>query len=131
MATADDTLFASAASIARAIREREVAAVEVVQAHLDRIEAVNPALNAVVALCAERALDEARDADAALARGDALGPLHGVPMTVKDSHDTKGVVSIGGTLGRRDFVPDADATAVARMRAGGRYHPQARPTRRS
>ena len=119
MATADDTLFASAASIARAIREREVAAVEVVQAHLDRIDAVNPALNAVVALCAERALDEARDADAAIARGDALGPLHGVPMTVKDSHDAEGVVSTGGTLGRRDFTPDADATAVARMRAAG------------
>jgi len=119
MAAADDILFTSATSIARAIREREVSAVEVVQAHLDRIDAVNPALNAVVMLCAERALDEARDADAALARGDALGPLHGVPMTVKDSHDTEGVVSTGGTLGRRDFVPDADATAVARMRAAG------------
>lgn len=119
MATADDTLFASAATIARAIREREVSAVEVAQAHLDRIDAVNPALNAVVALCAERALDEARDADAAIARGDALGPLHGVPMTVKDSHDAEGVISTGGTLGRRDFTPDADATAVARMRAAG------------
>ena len=109
----------SAAALARAIREREVSSVEVVQAHLDRIEAVNPALNAVVALCAERALSEARDADDAIARGDALGPLHGVPMTVKDSHDTEGVVSTGGTLGRRGFVPDADAAAVARMRAAG------------
>ena len=115
----DDTLFTSATNIARAIREREVSAVEVVQAHLDRIDAVNPALNAVVALCAARALDEARAADAAIARGDALGPLHGVPMTIKDSHDAEGVVSTGGTLGRRDFVPDADATAVARMRAAG------------
>ena len=114
-----DLLYQSATAIARAVREREVSAVEVVQAHLDRIEAVNPALNAVVALCAERAMDEARDADAAIARGDDGGPLRGVPMTVKDSHDTEGVVSTGGTLGRQDFIPDADAVAVARMRAAG------------
>ena len=67
-----DLRYQSATNIARAIRERDVSAVEVVQAHLDRIDAVNPALNAVVALCAERALSEARDADAAIARGDAL-----------------------------------------------------------
>ena len=90
-----------------------------VQAHLDRIAEVNPNLNAVVALCAERALDEAVKADAALSRGDCVGPLHGVPMTLKDSLDTEGVVSAGGTMGRRDFVPDRDATLVARLRAAG------------
>ena len=114
-----DLTHQSATTLARAIREREVSSVEVVQAHLDRIDAVNPALNAVVALCADRALSEARDADGAIARGDAVGPLHGVPMTVKDSHDAEGVVSTGGTLGRRGFVPNADAAAVARMRAAG------------
>ena len=62
---------------------------------------------------------EAREADVALARGESLGAFHGVPITIKDSHDTEGIVSTGGTLGRKDFVPDADATAVARMRAAG------------
>ena len=115
----DDLLFSSATSIARAIREKEVSAVEIVEAHLRRIDEVNPKLNAVVRLASERAMDEARDADAALARGDSLGAFHGVPITIKDSHDTEGIVSTGGTLGRKDFVPNADATAVARMRAAG------------
>ena len=114
-----DIIYSSARSIAQAIRDKEVSAVEVVQAHLDRIAEVNPSLNAVVRLCAERALDEAREADAALARGDATGPLHGVPMTLKDSLDTEGVVTTGGTTGRRDFVPERDATVTARLRAAG------------
>ena len=96
-----------------------MSAVEIAEAHLRRIDEVNPKLNAVVQLAAERAMDEARAADAALARGESLGPLHGVPITIKDSHDTKGIVSTGGTMGRKDFVPEADATAVARMRAAG------------
>ena len=114
-----DLIYSSATSIAQSIRDKEISAVEVVQAHLDRIAEVNPSLNAVVHLCADRALDEAAQADAALARGDAAGPLHGVPMTLKDSLDTEGVVTTGGTTGRRDFIPDADATLVARLRAAG------------
>ena len=96
-----------------------MSAVEIAEAHLRRIDEVNPKLNAVVQLASERAMDEARAADAALARGESLGSLHGVPITIKDSHDTEGIVSTGGTLGRKDFVPEADATAVARMRAAG------------
>ncbi len=114
-----DITSSSAKSIARAIRDREVSAVEVAQAHLDRIEEVNPSLNAVVCLCADRALDEARKADDALSRGDKIGPLHGVPMTLKDSLDTEGVVTTAGTLGRREFVPERDATLVARLRRAG------------
>ena len=110
---------ASAKAIAGAIRDREMSAVEVVQAHLDRIAEVNDKLNAVVCLCADRALEEAGKADDALSRGDATGPLHGVPMTIKDSLDTEGVVTTGGTTGRRDFVPKRDATLVARLRAAG------------
>lgn len=117
--TSDDLLFSSATSIARSIQAKEVSDVEVVEAHLRRIDEVNPKLNAVVQLAAERAISEARNADEALARGESLGPLHGVPITIKDSHDTEGIVSTGGTLGRKDFVPDADATAVSRMRAAG------------
>src|SRR5579871_4944462 len=77
--------FAPATELARAIREREVSATEVVEAHLARIAAVNPRINAVVQLPAERARAEARTADAALARGESAGPLHGVPFSVKDT----------------------------------------------
>lgn len=113
-----DLIFSSATEIARRIREREVSSAEVVEAHLRRIAGVNSALNAVVAL-AEDAHEQARKADAALHAGELWGPLHGVPMTLKDSFDTAGVVSTWGTMGRREFVPDADATAVARMKAAG------------
>ena len=112
-------IYASAKSIAAAIQEKRVSAVEVVEAHLARIDEVNGALNAVVTLCAERALDEARAADAAAARGESLGALHGVPITLKDSLDTEGVVTTGGTSGRAGFVPDADATVTARLRGAG------------
>jgi amidase len=115
----DALLYASAATLARAIRDKQVSAREVVEAHLYRIEAVNPTLHAVVQLAAERALDEARAADRALAQGDPIGPLHGVPMTIKDSLDTVGVITTGGTKGRASYVPQEDATVVARLRAAG------------
>ena len=114
-----DLFYSSAKSIGRMVRDRDVSAVEVVRAHLDRIDAVNGELNAVVKLCADRALQEAAEADSALARGNSLGPLHGVPFTLKDSLDTEGVVTTGGTTGRRDFVPDRDSTVAARLRAAG------------
>ena len=109
--------------MARAVREREVSARELVDAHLERIAALNPSLNAVVELCAERARSEADVADRAVAQAgsssETLGPLHGVPFTLKDSHDTAGVVSTGGTLGRKGYVPAADSTVAARLRAAG------------
>ena len=112
-------IYASAKSMAQAVRDKEVSAVELVEAHLGRIEEVNTALNAVVQLAAERARAEAVEADAALARGESKGALHGVPFTLKDSIDTEGIITTGGTLGRKDFVPDADATVTARLRAAG------------
>jgi amidase len=115
----EEIIFASAKSMARAIRDKEASSVEVVEAHLRRIDEVNPKLNAVVQLAGDRALAEARAADDSLSRGESKGPLHGVPMTVKDSHDTEGIVSTAGTTGRASFVPDRDATTVARMRAAG------------
>ena len=115
----DDLIFASATSIASAIRDKKVSALEVVESHLRRIEEVNPKLRAVVQLVDERALAEAREADEALARGESKGPLHGLPMTIKDSLDTAGVISAGGTKGRASFVPDRDAVVVSRMRAAG------------
>lgn len=114
-----DLTTLSASAIARAIQRGEMSSLEVVDAHLARIEAVNPAINAVVQLRAEAARGDARAADAQLARGERRGPLHGVPVTVKDCYDTAGIVTTGGTLGRAEFVPDTDAPAVARLKAAG------------
>ncbi|WP_020650767.1 amidase [Solimonas variicoloris] len=117
--SSDDPLFMSATKLAGLIRAGQLSASEAVRLHIARIEALHPRLNAVVARCFERALYEAREADAAQARGKPLGPLHGVPMTIKDSFDTEGLVSTGGTLGRAHFIPGQDATVVARVRAAG------------
>jgi amidase len=90
-----------------------------VEAHLHCIEEVNPKLNAVVQLTAETARTQARQADDALARGEIKGSLHGVPITIKDSLITAGVITTAGTPGLARFVPTQDATAVARLRAAG------------
>ena len=113
----DELIYSSAKSIAQAIRDKKVSASEALEAHLKRIAEVNPALNAVVQLAADRARAEAKQADDALARGDDLGALHGVPFTLKDSIDTEGIITTGGTMGRKNFVPDEDATVAARLRA--------------
>jgi amidase len=115
----DELIYASATALAKAIREKKVSAEEVVTAYLQRIEAINPTLNAVVQLTADTARAQAREADAALARGEAKGPLHGVPFTVKDNIETAGVICAVGTKGRAAFAPAQDATIVARLRAAG------------
>jgi amidase len=115
----NELLRLSARGMARAIRERKISSFELVQAHIERIEAVNPKLNAVVQLSAEHALAEARAADAQLARGEIKGLLHGVPVTFKDAIETEGIISTGGTLGRRRFVPREDAVVVRRLRTAG------------
>src|SRR6266550_46445 len=118
-ATSDDITSASAGELADAIRSKKLSSRMIVEAHLERIAKVNPKLNAVVQLTAEAAQKEADEADAALARGEIKGPLHGVPITIKDTLETTGVICTGGTKGRANFVPKADATAVARLRAAG------------
>jgi amidase len=115
----DDILCNSATTLAHAIRSKKVSSREMVEAHLGRIEEVNPKLNAVVQLAAARALSEAERADSALARGEILGVLHGVPITLKDSIDTEGIVTTGGTEGRSGYIPATDATVAARLRAQG------------
>ena len=115
----DELFYASATTLARHIRDRELSSEEVVQAYLRRIEAVNPRLNAVVQLAEEQALHAARAADAALAHGQPIGTLHGVPFTVKDWIDTAGLPCTGGDLAFRTRVPAEDATVVARMRQAG------------
>ncbi len=118
-AASEDIIFKSASEVAAMIRNKQVTSVELVKACYARIDAVNPKINAVVMQCRERALAEAAEADAMLTAGKSKGPLHGVPFTVKDSFDTAGVVSTGGTLGRKDYIPGKDATVVARARAAG------------
>jgi len=115
----DALLLKSATSLARAIREKWISSEELIKACIGRIEEVNPRLNAVVQLPAEQALAAARATDQALARGEAHGPLAGVPFTLKDAIETQGVISTGGTAGRSSYVPGEDATVVKRLRGAG------------
>ncbi|MET4423801.1 amidase [Bradyrhizobium sp. 956_D2_N1_5] len=114
----DNIVRMDATRIAQLIAQRELSPVEVMQAHLDRIAAVNPKLNAIVTL-ADGAIEGARTAEAAVISGAQLGPLHGVPFTVKDGIDTAGVLTQRGSPIFRGRVPDADATVVARLKAAG------------
>jgi amidase len=110
---------ATARGVARLIAGREVSVREVVDAQLRRIEDVNGAVNAVVQVDAERALVRAREADAALARGERWGSLHGVPFTVKDNISAAGIPMAIGVRERAGIVAAADATAVGRLKAAG------------
>ncbi|MCI0818515.1 MAG: amidase [Chloroflexi bacterium] len=111
--------YFSATALANGIRKHQFSSREVVEAHLARIETINPKLNAVAQLVADTAVQSAAEADAALDLGEALGPLHGVPFTVKDWIETAGVICAAGSTERKDFIPRRDATVVARMRAAG------------
>ena len=115
----DDLIYASASKLAEYIRSKKTSSVEVVDAHLQRIAAVNPQLNAMVQLVADSARTQAREADAALAQGKINGKLHGVPFTVKDVFDTAGIVSAVGLKERTSFIPKQDAIVVTRMREAG------------
>lgn len=108
----------SATELAELIRSRAVSSVEVVEAHLKRIELLDPALNAIVTLAPE-SLDQARAAETDLMSGKQVGPLHGVPLTIKDTIDTKDLRTTSGTRLRASHVPERDATAVARLKAAG------------
>jgi aspartyl-tRNA(Asn)/glutamyl-tRNA(Gln) amidotransferase subunit A len=113
-----DIIYSDATRLAELIRTKQVSPVEIVQAHLDRIAAVDPKINAIVTL-ADGALEAAKAAEQAVIAGDELGPLHGVPFTVKDSIDTAGVATQRGSPIFRGRVPDVDATSVARMKQAG------------
>jgi amidase len=105
--------------MAAMLRDRVLSPVELVEAHLRQIEKLNPKLNAFVVVTADRARDEARQAEAAIVRGERLGLLHGIPVTVKDSFDLAGYPTLCGSKFRIGHRADRDATAVARMRAAG------------
>jgi amidase len=107
----------SATELAALIRSRAVSPVEVVEAHLNRIERINPSLNAIVTVAAD-ALEQARAAEAALMSGE-IGPLLGLPLTVKDTIDTRDLQTTSGSRLRANHVPERDATVVARLKSAG------------
>ena len=114
----EDIYFADATELAERIRSKALSPVEVITAFLERIEAINPKLNAVVTL-ANDAIERAREAEAAVARGDVLGAMHGVPFTIKDCIDTKGVRTTRGSKLFEERVPDVDAPVVRRLKDAG------------
>ncbi len=113
-----ELVYSDATKLAELIRTRAASPVEVLKAHLDRIEAVNPKVNAIVTL-ADGALADAKAAEAAVLNGETLGPLHGVPFTVKDSIDTADVLTQRGSPIFKGRLPGTDATSVARLKKAG------------
>lgn len=113
-----DLVQLSATELVALIRSREVSPVEVVEAFLRRVEEINPSLNAIVTI-ADDAIDRAREAESASNSGEALGPLHGLPVTIKDTINTMGLRTTYGSRLRAEHVPDRDATVVARLKAAG------------
>ena len=111
--------FLSATELADLLRAGEVSPVEATEAYLARIEQVDPALNSYITVTAEQALAEARQAESEIAAGKYRGPLHGVPVAVKDQFCTHGVQTTGGSEILRDYVPDYDATVMAKLKEAG------------
>jgi Asp-tRNA(Asn)/Glu-tRNA(Gln) amidotransferase A subunit family amidase len=109
----------SAVELRRLIGAREISPVELLEACIERIERLNPLVNAVTATCFERAREEAREAERAVMRGEPLGLLHGLPLGVKDLEPTQGLLSTSGTPSLRNHVPSRDVALVARLRRAG------------
>ena len=114
-----ETAFASATELARRIDKKEIGCVELLNFYFDRVDRFNPALNAIVVQMRERALERAKEADAALARGDSWGPLHGVPMTVKESYDVAGTPTTWGAPHLKENIAEKDALSIKRLKAAG------------
>ncbi len=117
--TKPEIVFSSASQLASAIRDREISAEEVLDAHLAQIARHNPALKAIVTLDEEGARRRAREADAALAQGQSWGPLHGVPVTIKDALQVAGLRTTSSYKPLANYIPREDAVCVARLRAAG------------
>ena len=115
----NNLIFLPANQIAKLIQDRLVSSVEVIEAHLAHIAQHNPKLRAIVTLDPENAYKQAKAADEALAKGEIWGPLHGVPITIKDSIETKALRTTSSYEPLADYIPKQDATVVARLRAAG------------
>src|SRR5436189_2649412 len=112
-------IWQSALEISGLVRAKKLSPIEVTDAVLSRIEALNPTLNAFCVVAADQARAAAREAEIAVAKGEPLGPLHGVPVSIKDVLSTRGLTTTGRSRRFADPVPDEDAIAVARPRAAG------------
>ncbi|HKA43816.1 MAG TPA: amidase family protein [Burkholderiales bacterium] len=119
MSANEKLLVLSAVELRRRIGSKQISPVELLEACIARIERINPAVNAVTAVCYDRARDEAKAAEKAVLRGDPLGLLHGLPTGIKDLHETAGLLTTFGSPLYRDFVPEHDNAMVARVRAEG------------
>ncbi|MFN2491319.1 MAG: amidase [Pyrinomonadaceae bacterium] len=108
----------SATQLAELIRHRKISPVEVIEACLKRIDEVNPRLNAIVTIPSD-VVDQAKRSEATLMRGEAVGPLHGLPVTIKDTIETAGIRTTSGSVMRAEFIPEQDAAAVGRLKAAG------------
>ena len=111
--------FLSATDLSRLIERREVSPVEATEAYLDRIDDLDFKFNAYLTVCRKEALQAAQEAEQAIAQGNYLGPMHGIPVGVKDQIWSKGIRSTGGSRILADFVPDEDATVVANLKRAG------------
>jgi amidase len=114
-----DLDYAAAAELTQAMRDRTLSSRELLDHILARVEQRNARLNAIVALDGERARAAANAADRATARGEAVGSLHGLPMTVKDVWESEGLVTTAGAAELEEYVPKTDALAVGRLKAAG------------
>ena len=117
--THDEVFWRSALDLAAAIRAKQVSPVEITEAVLARIEALNPRLNAFCLITADLALRDAREAEIAVVKGEPIGPLHGVPVSLKDVIFTRGLRTTGGSRLFAEALPEEDAIAVGRLRAAG------------
>ncbi|MCZ6615310.1 MAG: amidase, partial [Chloroflexi bacterium] len=116
---AQELVFESVAHLAPIIERKEISPVALTKAYLERIEALNPRLNAYITVLSDAALADAREAEAEIARGRYRGPLHGIPIGIKDQFITKGVRTTVGSKLNADLVPDEDATVVSRLKEAG------------
>ncbi|HET7159330.1 MAG TPA: amidase family protein, partial [Burkholderiales bacterium] len=119
MSTHESLLTLSAVELRRRIGSKEISPVELLEACIARIERINPAVNAVTAVCYERARGQAKSAEQAALRGETLGLLHGLPTGIKDLDETGGLLTTYGSPLYRDFMPEHDNAMVARVRAAG------------
>ena len=114
-----DLVFLSATELASKIREKQISPVEVVKAYLNRITVVDPKLNAYITVLADEALVAAHEAETDITSGLNKGPLHGVPVGVKDQIHTKGIRTSSASRIQSDFVPDVDAAVVSGLKKSG------------
>jgi aspartyl-tRNA(Asn)/glutamyl-tRNA(Gln) amidotransferase subunit A len=115
----NEIAFLSVGELSRLIETREISPVEATEAYLERIDDLDFKFNAYLTVCRSQALEAAREAESAIARGNYIGPMHGVPVAVKDQIWTQGIRTTGGSRILADFVPEEDATVIANLKKAG------------